>query len=141
MRLPDILPMTLVEEQSFVHLWWANSVHGAEADIGVDPEILSSAAEVLKDWSSTARATGRQLAFGSRGCWRATSKEGGDCSWISGISAQQRGNIGVNETALEWTGEPFTYPFGADATADPLAQRGESALCRSGVPSALCLAS
>ena len=58
MRLPDVLPMTLVQEQSFVHLWWANGGRATEADTPADPAVLASAAETLRDWARQASASG-----------------------------------------------------------------------------------
>ncbi len=123
MRMPDVLPMTLVQEQSFVHLWWNNSGRATAADVPADAGVLHSAAQTLHDWSHAARASGRRLAFGARGCLRSSSNEGGDCSWISGIGLQLHADAILGQRTLEWAGEAFAYPFGSDAGADPGAQR------------------
>ena len=144
MRLPDVLPMTLVQEQSFVHLWWANGGRATEADTPADPVVLASAAETLRDWARQASASGRRLAFGGRGCLRSTAEEGGDCSWISGMGTQlapTRGEALLSGRALEWTGEPFAFPFGDDPAAEPGSQRPRyprlgdlQALCAAAAP-------
>lgn len=128
MRLPEVLPMTLVQEQSFVHLWWANSGKAVDADAAPDAAVLASAAETLRDWAAAARASGRRLAFGARACLRATPKDGGDCSWISGMGAQLEATQLMSShllewRQLEWAGEPFAYPFAFDPAADPGSQR------------------
>ena len=145
MRLPDVLPMTLVQEQSFVHLWWANGGRATEADTPADPAVLASAAETLRDWARQASASGRRLAFGGRGCLRSAAEEGGDCSWISGMGTQlgepTRGEALLGGRALEWTGEPFAFPFGGDPAAEPRSQRPRyprlgdlQALCAAAAP-------
>jgi len=144
MRLPDVLPMTLVQEQSFVHLWWANGGRATEADTPADPAVLASAAETLRDWARQASASGRRLAFGGRGCLRSTAEEGGDCSWISGMGTQlapTRGEALLSGRALEWTGEPFAFPLGGDPAAEPGSQRPRyprlgdlQALCAAAAP-------
>ena len=97
MRLRDLRPMSLVEEQTFVHLWWeapgaaAMQRGGGAADAGNvavgDVEVLRSAQEVVNDWAAAARRSGGHVAFGARSCLRF---DGGDCSWIAAIQQQYR---------------------------------------------------
>ena len=114
--------MTLVQEQTFVHLWWTNG--GKTADEEPDSAVLGSASEAIRDWSRTASLGQRRLAFGARGCLRG---HGGDCSWVSGFWDQMQAGAGgapriATDAALEWHGEPFAYPF-MDSAAEPGTQR------------------
>lgn len=103
MRLPPVRPMALVEEQTFVHLWWD--------DRGRDIEVLKSAQEVFDDWVAAARESGRHASFRARGCLREELAGATDCSWVGGSELQLAGR-GLDAAArLELTGEAFTYPF------------------------------
>lgn len=105
MRQPRVRPMALVEEQSFVHLWWDESVR--------DVEVVRSTQEVFDDWTGAARKGGQHASFGARSCLRERTGKAADCSWVGGAQTQFAGR-GLDPDVslkLELTGEVFTYPF------------------------------
>jgi hypothetical protein len=103
MRLPRVRPMALVEEQTFVHLWWDERAR--------DIEVFNSAQEVFNDWVAAARESGRHASFRARACLQQESAGATDCSWVGGSEVQLAGRGLTPAARLEVTGEAFTYPF------------------------------
>ena len=63
MRLPQLMPMTLVQEQSFQALWWDDRSRK-------DPAVFWAAIEAFSEWVRAARSLGKHPAFCARACLR-----------------------------------------------------------------------
>ena len=105
MRLPKLMPMTLVQEQIFQALWWNT---GSQRD----PAIFWSALEAFGEWVRSAKSLGKHPAFCARACLRATGMK--HCSWVSGLQLQNQGRLldgkGHNGS-FQPIGQMFSYPF------------------------------
>ena len=105
MRLPQLMPMTLVQEQAFQSLWWKMPRER-------DPAVFFSALEAFSEWVRTARSLGKHPAFCARACLRPTGMK--HCSWVSGLQLQNRGKLldgrGHNGS-FQPIGQMFSYPF------------------------------
>ena len=82
MRLPELMPMSLVQEQMFQALWWDPTHH--------DPATFWGALEAFSEWVREARSLGKHPAFCARTCLRISGLK--HCSWISGVSSQTSWN-------------------------------------------------
>ena len=104
MRLPKLMPMSLVQEQAFQALWWDPKHH--------DPATFWAALESFSEWVRTAKSLGKHPAFCARACLRPTGLK--HCSWISGMQLQVAGRLldgrGHNGT-FQPIGQMFSYPF------------------------------
>lgn len=104
MRLPSLMPMTLVQEQTFQALWWNPEER--------DPSIFWSALESFAEWVRHARSLGKHPAFCARSCLRTTGQK--HCSWVSGLQLQSKGRLldgrGHNGS-FQPIGQMFSYPF------------------------------
>jgi len=104
MRLSQLMPMTLVEEQVFQALWWNTKAH--------DPAKFWSAVEAFQQWVQVARSKRKHPAFCARTCLRGPGLK--HCSWISGMQQQMEGTLlagkGHNGT-FQPIGQMFSYPF------------------------------
>ena len=108
MRLPELMPMSLVQEQMFQALWWDPKQH--------DPAVFWSAVEVVAEWVRNARSAGKHPAFCARTCLRLSGQR--HCSWISGMQQQAAGRLldgkGHNGS-FQPVGQMFSYPFSRSA--------------------------
>lgn len=104
MRLRELMPMSLTQEQMFQSLWWNPDDN--------DPAVLWGAMESFMEWVQTARSMGKHPAFCARTCLRMTAMK--HCSWISGMQLQKAGRMldgkGHNGT-FQPIGQMFSYPF------------------------------
>ena len=104
MRLSELMPMTLTQEQMFQALWWKPDEN--------DPAVFWGAMESFMEWVQTARSMGKHPAFCARTCLRGTGMK--HCSWISGLQQQNAGLMlagkGHNGT-FQPIGQMFSYPF------------------------------
>ena len=104
MRLPALMPMTLVQEQAFQALWWNPKSH--------DPAVFWSAIEAFSEWVRAARSAGKHPAFCARSCLRLTGQK--HCSWVGGLQLQKSGRLldgrGHNGS-FQPVGQMFSYPF------------------------------
>ena len=104
MRLPELMPMSLVQEQTFQALWWDPKHH--------DPATFWAALESFSEWVRTAKSLGKHPAFCARTCLRTSGLK--HCSWISGMQLQVAGRLldgrGHNGT-FQPIGQMFSYPF------------------------------
>lgn len=123
MRLSELRPMALVEEQTFLHLWWDTPSHTLTArgrEGRGDVQVLTSAQEVLNDWAAAAHRSGCHVAFGTRACLKFGGGGGGDCSWVAAIQQQHWGRA-LQIDGIQPAGEPFSFPF--QQTSEPGQQR------------------
>ena len=104
MRVPSLMPMTLVQEQVFQSLWWKPKER--------DPSVFWSAVEAFSEWVRRARSLGKHPAFCARSCLRTTGQK--HCSWVSGLQLQGKGRLldgrGHNGS-FQPIGQMFSYPF------------------------------
>jgi hypothetical protein len=104
MRLPQLMPMTLVQEQAFQSLWWKPHAR--------DPAVYWAALEAFSEWVRTARSLGKHPAFCARACLRPTGIK--HCSWVSALQLQSHGKLlrgrGQNGS-FQPIGQMFSYPF------------------------------
>ena len=104
MRLSELMPMSLTQEQMFQSLWWNPDDN--------DPAVFWGAMESFMEWVQTARSMGKHPAFCARTCLRMTAMK--HCSWISGMQLQKAGRMldgkGHNGT-FQPIGQMFSYPF------------------------------
>ena len=104
MRLPSLMPMTLVQEQTFQALWWKPTER--------DTAVFWSALEAFSEWVRSARSLGKHPAFCARACLRPVGMK--HCSWVSGLQLQNAGRLldgrGHNGS-FQPIGQMFSYPF------------------------------
>ncbi|EOD15091.1 hypothetical protein EMIHUDRAFT_459384 [Emiliania huxleyi CCMP1516] len=97
MRLSELMPMTLVQEQMFQAppmpraarhtarraLWWQPKDR--------TPATFWAAVEAFHEWVQAARSLGKHPAFCARTCLRLSGMK--HCSWISGMQEQREGRL------------------------------------------------
>jgi hypothetical protein len=104
MRLPELMPMSLVQEQVFQSLWWDPKHH--------DPATFWAALEAFAEWVRQARSHHKHPAFCARTCFRISRQR--HCSWISGMQQQLAGQLldgRSNNGSFQPVGQMFSYPF------------------------------
>ena len=104
MRLPELMPMSLVQEQVFQSLWWDPKHH--------DPATFWAAFEAFAEWVRQARSHHKHPAFCARTCFRISRQR--HCSWISGMQQQLAGQLldgRSNNGSFQPVGQMFSYPF------------------------------